>query len=81
MFQSKHGEGDDFKRGRDEEHSNKHHLCLLEVKCTNQCYFQSFAKMTYAEGDALCKSLNTKLLHLKSEEENVGVLMHAPLID
>ena len=28
--------------------------------------------MTYFQGDELCKSLNTKLLQLKSEEENVG---------
>ncbi|VDM30382.1 unnamed protein product [Hydatigera taeniaeformis] len=41
-----------------------------EVKCSDLCYFKSRAKLTYTEGETLCKSLNTKMLHLKNEAEN-----------
>ncbi|VDK32694.1 unnamed protein product [Taenia asiatica] len=41
-----------------------------EVKCADLCYFKSHTKMTYTEGETLCKSLNTKMLYLKNEAEN-----------
>uniref|UniRef100_A0A915EUZ2 C-type lectin domain-containing protein n=1 Tax=Echinococcus canadensis TaxID=519352 RepID=A0A915EUZ2_9CEST len=43
---------------------------LEEVKCVDLCYFKSYTKLTYAEGAALCNSLNTKMVYLKNEAEN-----------
>ncbi|KAH9280398.1 hypothetical protein ECG_07053 [Echinococcus granulosus] len=46
------------------------HTGVGEVKCVDLCYFKSYTKLTYAEGAALCNSLNTKMVYLKNEAEN-----------